>query len=106
MDVEFLTILAVLSIAYFLGYFIPLPGGLGIIEGTMISLYQINDIDPEIAGTVTLIDRSFYLLFSLGGGYLCLNYLGYKYNVGTEGSEEAASLEEAADRVLEEDKGS
>jgi len=92
-DVEFLTVLAVLSFAYFLGYFIPLPGGLGVIEATMIELYIINDIDPKIAGAVTLLDRSFYLLFSMGGGYASLNYLGYKYSLkkesagGEEGNE-------------------
>ena len=80
-DVEFLTVLAVLSFAYFLGYFIPLPGGLGVIEATMIELYIINDIDPKIAGAVTLLDRAFYLLFSMGGGYASLNYLGYRYTL-------------------------
>ncbi|HID72289.1 MAG TPA: flippase-like domain-containing protein [Thermoplasmata archaeon] len=79
--VDFLTILAVLSCAYFLGYFIPLPGGIGIIEAAMIELYIVNDIDPAVAGAVALLDRSFYLMFSMGGGYLSLNYLAYKYTL-------------------------
>jgi len=104
-DVAYLTILAVLSFAYFLGYFIPLPGGLGVIEATMIELYIINDIDPQIAGAVTLLDRSFYLMFSMGGGYASLNYLGYKYTL-KEGDPEGADKEAAEEGVEMELPGS
>ncbi len=79
--VEPLTILAVMAFSYFLGYFIPLPGGLGVTETMMIELYIFNGVDSDIAGAVTLIDRAFFLLVAMGGGYFCLNWLGYKYNV-------------------------
>jgi len=73
-----LYIIIAVSIAMVVGQLVVIPGGIGVVESSMISLYALLGISPEIAAIVTILDRITYYTFSLGIGYLSLIYANYK----------------------------
>ena len=77
--VSFFAILIVISLSIFLSYFLFMPGGAGVTELLMISLYISFGISSTIAASVALLDRCIFYLFSLGFGYVSLIYLNFRY---------------------------
>jgi uncharacterized protein (TIRG00374 family) len=77
--VSFFAVLIVISLSIFLSYFMFMPGGVGVTELLMISLYISFGISSTIAASVALLDRCIFYLFSLGFGYLSLIYLNVRY---------------------------
>ena len=77
--VSFFAIVIVISLSIFLSYFIFMPGGAGVTELLMISLYISFGISSTIAAAVALLDRFIFYIFSLGFGYGSLIYLNVRY---------------------------
>jgi uncharacterized protein (TIRG00374 family) len=77
--ISFLAIVIVITLSILLGSLFPLPGGMGIIETIMISLYLSFGISSGIAATVAVIDRFIFYFFSLLIGGISLIYLNLKY---------------------------
>jgi len=77
--VSFFAIVIVISLSIFLSYFLFMPGGAGVTELLMISLYISFGISSTIAASVALLDRFIFYIFSLGFGYVSLIYLNFRY---------------------------
>lgn len=77
--VSFFAIMIVISLSIFLSYFMFMPGGAGVTELLMISLYISFGISSAIATAVALLDRFIFYIFSLGFGYVSLIYLNFRY---------------------------
>ena len=56
-----------------------MPGGAGVTELLMISMYISFGISSTIAASVALLDRFIFYIFSLGFGYVSLTYLNFRY---------------------------
>ena len=78
-DISFIAIIIVVTLSLLLGSILVIPGGIGVIETIMISLYISFGINPSIAATVAVIDRFIFYFFSLFVGGICLVYLNLKY---------------------------
>ena len=76
---SFFAVVVVISLSIFLSYFLFMPGGAGVTELLMISLYISFGISATIAASVALLDRFIFYLFSLGFGYVSLLYLNFRY---------------------------
>ncbi|MCK5234872.1 MAG: flippase-like domain-containing protein, partial [Candidatus Aenigmarchaeota archaeon] len=59
-------------------YIVFTPGGAGITEIVLISLYVAVGVDSHVAATVALIDRGAYYVTSFGLGYLATVYMKVK----------------------------
>ncbi len=77
--VSFFAVMIVISLSIFLSYFLFLPGGAGVTELMMITLYHSFGIPSAIAASVALLDRFIFYMFAIGFGYISLHYLNYKY---------------------------
>lgn len=55
-----------------------LPGGLGTVDVTIFSVFVASGVDPVIAASVTLIERSITLVFGTAVGASVASYLGVK----------------------------
>ena len=78
-NISFIALIVVITLSILLGSLFPLPGGIGIIETIMISLYLSFGINSGIAATVAVIDRFIFYFFSLLIGGISLAYLNIKY---------------------------
>ena len=78
-DVSFLAVIIVVTLSLLIGSIIFVPGGIGLIETVMISLYFSFGIGSSIAATVAVVDRFIFYFFSLFVGGLCLAYLNIRY---------------------------
>lgn len=80
--ISFLTVVVIVSVARLAGYLLILPGGVGVTEASLLSLYYLFGVAPGVAAAVTIIDRaSYYLINSYGGGLVGWGWLSYKYHV-------------------------
>lgn len=77
--VLFFAIVIVSSLATFLSYFMFMPGGAGVMELLLITLYIAFGISSTVAVAVALVDRCIFYAFSLGLGYVSLIYLNFTY---------------------------
>jgi hypothetical protein len=77
--VLFFAIVIVISLATFLSYFMFMPGGAGVMELLLITLYISFGISSTVAVAVALLDRCIFYAFSVGLGYVSLIYLNFKY---------------------------
>ena len=75
-QVNIVTIGTVLIISLILGAIPLLPGGLGVIESSMIIIYTSSGITLVLAGMATLIDRVISFWSLTGVGLLASYYLG------------------------------
>ncbi len=78
-EISFIAIIIVVTLSLLIGSIIAVPGGIGLIETVMISLYLSFGINSSIAATVAVLDRFIFYFFSLLIGGLCLLYLNFKY---------------------------
>jgi hypothetical protein len=80
--VPFTVILAAITISALMGSIPIFPGGIGLMETTMIIIYSSSGINLAIAGTSTIIDRliSFWTFTFIG--LACAYYLGIKHYKG------------------------
>lgn len=78
-DVSFIAVIIVVTLSILIGSMLVLPGGMGIIETIMISLYLSFGINPGVAATVAVIDRFIFYFYSLFIGGICLAYLNIRY---------------------------
>ncbi|MEM4245204.1 MAG: flippase-like domain-containing protein [Candidatus Nanoarchaeia archaeon] len=78
-NVNPLNVVIAVSISMVVGQLILVPGGVGVIESSMISMYALMGINANIAATVAILDRIIYYFFALGVGYLSFSYLNYKH---------------------------
>jgi uncharacterized protein (TIRG00374 family) len=77
--ISFLAIIIVVTLSVFIGSLFALPGGIGVIETIMISLYFSFGISSGVAATVAVMDRFIFYFYSLLIGGICLVYLNLKY---------------------------
>lgn len=78
-DISLFAVIVVVTLSIILGSLLFVPGGIGIIETVMITLYASFGISSGIAATVAVIDRFIYYFFSLIVGFLCFAYMQVKY---------------------------
>jgi hypothetical protein len=78
-NVSFLRVLIIVSIATFFGDIAISPGGAGVIETAMIGLCAAFGIEADVAAAVTLIGRGMYYAYGLVLGGLCLAILAVIY---------------------------
>ena len=78
-EVNILMMIIALNIAQVIGMLSFLPGGMGIQEPVMISLFLAFGIDPTIAAIVTVMDRAIFYFYALVVGYISFVYLNHKY---------------------------
>ncbi len=74
-DIGLIPIIIVVTLSSAVSYMVFTPGGAGITEIVLISLYVAVGVDPHVAATVTLIDRGAYYITSFGLGYLASVYM-------------------------------
>ncbi len=79
-EISPLYVVLTVSISLMIGQMIVVPGGIGVVEGSMISLYTLLGVSVEIAAMVAILDRIVYYILTLGGGYLSFSYVNYKYH--------------------------
>jgi len=80
--ISFLTVVVIVAVARLAGYLLILPGGVGVTEASLLSLYSLFGVVPGIAAAVTIIDRaSYYLINSYGGGLVGWGWLSVRYHV-------------------------
>lgn len=76
-QINFLSVIIVVTLGYLIGDISPIPGGIGLTEGTMFLLYSAIGVPPPIAIVVSLLSRIIYYFFSLLIGGLSLIYLRF-----------------------------
>lgn len=76
-NINFLSLIVVVTLSHLIGDVSPVPGGIGLTEGTMFILYSAIGIPPPIAIVVSLLSRIIYYFFSLLLGGLSLIYLRF-----------------------------
>lgn len=76
--IDIMPIIIVVTISNLLGDLSFTPGGIGIIEALMITLYYSFGINPAIAVIVTLLSRAMFYFYALGFGGLSFIYLTLK----------------------------
>src|SRR3954468_6443171 len=90
---------AVITVAYFVGTLantLPLPGGVGGVDGGMIGALIAFGVEPELALLSVLAYRGFAFWLPIVPGALA--YLGLRRTVGRWAREDEGSLEPAGDR--------
>jgi len=81
-NVNFFVVAAVTIIARFAGYLLILPGGVGVTEASMISMFAVFGVAPGLAAAVTLIDRATYYVFNTyGSGLVAWGWLSYHHHL-------------------------
>lgn len=78
-EIGWLPMLIVVTLSILVGSVVSIPGGMGVIEMVMISLYLALGVDVGAAATVAVIDRLKYYLLSIGVGGVCMGALSWKY---------------------------
>ncbi len=78
-NVNPLNVVIAISIAVTIGQLIIVPGGIGVVESSMISMYALMGINANIAATVAILDRIIHYFFALGIGYISFSYLNYRH---------------------------
>lgn len=78
-DVNFMVVVIVVTISLFISSVMIVPGGIGLVEMAMITLYAASGVDPGIAAAVSVLDRFIFYFFALGIGYLSLNWLNFRF---------------------------
>ena len=76
-QINFLSLIVVVTLSHLIGDISPVPGGIGLTEGTMFLLYSAMGVSPPIAIVVSLLSRIIYYFFSLLMGGLSLIYLRF-----------------------------
>jgi len=78
-NANFLAVAIVVTLSILIGSIFALPGGIGLIETLMISLYLAFGINSSVAATVAVIDRFIFYFYSLFAGGICFAYLSIKH---------------------------
>jgi len=73
--INFLFVIVVVTLGYLIGDLSPIPGGIGLVEGTMIILFSAVGINIELSTLVTLLSRMIYYFYAIFIGGLNLVYL-------------------------------
>jgi len=81
-NVNIFVVIAATAISKFAGYLLILPGGVGVTEASMISLFVVFGVAPGIAAAVTLIDRATYYVFNTyGSGLVAWGWLSFHHHI-------------------------
>lgn len=78
-QINYVYILIVYSISEAVGALSPFPGGVGIMEASLILLYSLFSIPVSVALSVTILARFLHYFYALLVGGICLSYLRSKY---------------------------
>jgi len=77
-SVSFAMVIVAVSISTLLGDISPMPGGVGVVEGSLIILYSSLGISGEVAVTATLLNRLIVYFYNICIGGLSFLYLKFK----------------------------
>ena len=77
---SFLIVLVVVSLGLLIGAISIFPGGIGVVESTMVLLYSTMGINFSAALLVAFLSRMIYYFFSIFVGGLSLIYLRMTIN--------------------------
>jgi len=75
--ISFFSVIIVVTLGYLIGDLSPLPGGVGLMEGSMFLLYSTIGVGVELAAVVVLLSRMIYYFYSLVIGGISLTYLKF-----------------------------
>lgn len=78
-NISFMTIIVVITLSTLIGNLLMIPGGIGITEIAMMSLFMAFKVDPGVSASSAVIDRLILYFYAIGIGYICLLYLTIKY---------------------------
>ncbi|MFH1424586.1 MAG: flippase-like domain-containing protein [archaeon] len=78
--VNFWVIIVVVTVAWVLGYFVFLPGGIGVVEAVMIAIFIAFGIDAGAAGAVTIVNRLVFSFIIYGFGTISFIHVNSKYH--------------------------
>ncbi len=73
--INFLFVIIVVTLGHLIGDVSPIPGGIGLMEGTMFLLYFALGVELELAAIVALLSRMIFYFYSLFIGGILLIYL-------------------------------
>lgn len=77
-EIDLVLIIVVVTLGSAISYMMLTPGGAGVTEIALISLYVAVGVDPDVAAIVALVDRGMYYFTSFGLGYVATVYLKLK----------------------------
>ena len=73
---DYLQVLAIYTTSILLGAISFIPGGIGITEGSIASLFTLNGIDVSTALILSVMIRVLTLWYSVGVGFIALKFTG------------------------------
>jgi len=73
---DYLEVLAIYTTSILLGAISFIPGGIGITEGSIASLFTLNGIDVSTALILSVMIRVLTLWYSVGVGFIALKFTG------------------------------
>lgn len=79
-NVSLLSIIIVFTLGNIIGSFSPVPGGVGVVEGSMVLLYSAMGVAPGLALLVAFLQRIIFYFFSLFLGGVSLIHLRRSFN--------------------------
>ena len=77
-NTSFIIVGVVTILAETIGFLFFTPGGLGTVEGTMVGLYYLFGIIPELAVAVVIVNRVVLYVYQFLFGYTALVYLRHR----------------------------
>src|SRR3989344_1481922 len=80
--ISFLSIMVIMTVSGFIGYYAGIPGGIGVAEGSMILLFVFFGISVGVATAVTIISRIIFYIMTYGIGYLSFVYINLTKSSG------------------------
>jgi len=78
-QINFLSVLIVVTLGYLIGDISPIPGGIGLVEGSTFLLYSAIGVPAHLAAAVALLSRIISYIYTLLIGGLMLIYLKFKF---------------------------
>lgn len=75
---DFKVVFIIISLSNFIAYLSTVPGGIAITEISMIKLFSLVNVSPQIAAAVTIIDRGIFYFYNLVCGYAFSLLLHFK----------------------------
>jgi len=78
-EVPFVIIIVAGVLSELVGFLMFSPGGFGVVEGSMVGIYYLFGINPEIAAAVIIVNRAMIYIIDFVFGYVSFLYVQKKY---------------------------
>jgi len=77
-NISLFEIIVAFSIGQMVGYFVFLPGGIGVVEAVLLMIFTAMGVPMAVAATAVLLRRAIFYIMTYGFGYAALVYLNKK----------------------------